>query len=214
MNPQNNAENPDEKLLPTDLPKEIPAHASPPPQSPHPHHTHAYRNEQPTVKTLIAWQAPGRPYRKKGKEYYINGLLIALLVEVILFLFGQYLLMMVVASLLFVAFALAMVPPHDFHYRISTEAITIEDHSYLWEELYDFYFKRRDGYYILHVRTRIFIPGELIVTLGDLDKEHVKSVLLPYIPFREVVKPTFMEKSGDWLSKNFPLEKHSRRVAS
>ena len=135
-----------------------------------------------------------------------------LLVEVILFLFSLYLLMLVVASLVFVAFALATVPPMNFHYRISTEGITIEDHFSLWQELYDFYFRRIEGIEVLHIRTHSLIPGELTLTLGDIDKEHVKRVLLPYLPYREIIKPTFMEKSGDWLSKNFPLD--NAKVAS
>ncbi|PIZ99710.1 MAG: hypothetical protein COX78_01545, partial [Candidatus Levybacteria bacterium CG_4_10_14_0_2_um_filter_35_8] len=69
------------------------------------------------IKTLLSWRAPGRPFRKRSKQYYLSSLLIALLVEIVLFLFSQYLLMLVVASLLFMAFALASVPPRNFHYR-------------------------------------------------------------------------------------------------
>ncbi|MCL5439162.1 MAG: hypothetical protein M1268_04220 [Patescibacteria group bacterium] len=159
------------------------------------------------VKTLLSWSAPGRPFRKRGKEYYINVILLALVIEVILFLFSQYLLMGIVASLVFVAFALATVPPYNFHYRISSEGVTVEDHFYLWQELYDFYFRKIHGIEVLHIRTRAFLPGELIITLGDISKDHIRSVLLPFLPYREVIKPTFMEKSGDWLTRNFPLEK-------
>ncbi|MCL5433138.1 MAG: hypothetical protein M1524_03440, partial [Patescibacteria group bacterium] len=112
----------------------------------------------------------------------------------------------------FIAFALATFAPYNFHYRISTEGITLEDHYYLWQELYDFYFKKTHGIDVLHVRTRAFLPGELTITLGEVTKEHVKGVLLPYLPYREVIKKTFMEKSGDWLTHNFPLEKN--RAAS
>lgn len=163
------------------------------------------------IKTLLSWNAPGRPFRKRGKQYYLTSLLITLLVEIILFLFSQYLLMLVVLSLVFVAFALAIVPPRDFRYRISTEGITIEDHFFLWQELYDFYFKKRERIDTLHIRTHAFIPGELTITLGNVDREHVKKVLLPYLPYREVIRQTFMEKSGDWLSRNFPLEKEPRK---
>ena len=162
------------------------------------------------IKTLLAWTAPGRPFRKRGKEYFGSIVLIALLLSIIAFLFSEYMLIMVILSLAFVAIALATVPPHDFHYRISTEGITIEDHFFLWQELYDFYFKKHDGIDTLHIRTHAFIPGELTITLGSVDREHLKSVLLPYLPFRELVKPTFMEKSGDWLSKNFPLERQPK----
>lgn len=158
------------------------------------------------VKTLLAWTAPGRPFRKRTRQYYLTSLLIMLFVEVILFLFSQYMLMLVVLSLVFVAFALATIPPKDFHYRISTEGITVEDHFFLWQELYDFYFKKRNGIDVLHIRTHAFIPGEISITLGGLSEEHAKSVLLPFLPYREYIKPTFMDKSADWLSKNFPLE--------
>lgn len=169
---------------------------------------------QHTVRTLLAWTAPGRPFRKRSKQYFLTGILITLLFEIIFFLFSQYMLMLVVLSLVFVAFALVSVPPHDFHYKISSEGITIEDHFFLWQELYDFYFKKRDGARVLHIRTHALIPGELTLTLGDLDPQHVKSVLLAYLPFREYVKPTFMEKWGDWLAHNFPLEKPQQPTSS
>lgn len=159
------------------------------------------------VKTILSWRAPGRPFKKRKKEFYLTALLIALLIEVILFLFSEYLFMVVVASLVFVSFALAAIPPRDFHYKISTEGITIEDRFYLWQELYDFYFRRISGADTLHVRTQAYFPGEIIITIGDLSRDHVKRALLPFLPYREYVRPTFTEKAGDWLYRNFPLER-------
>ena len=154
----------------------------------------------------LQWIAPGRPFKKRSKQFYLTALLIMFLIEVILFLFSEYLLMVVVVSLVFVAFSLAAIPPKDFHYRISDEGIMIEDGFYIWRELYDFYFKNRDGVKTVHLGTHAFLPGELIVTLGDMDEEKVKEALIPYLPYREYVKPTMVEKSADWLTKNFPLE--------
>lgn len=167
--------------------------------------THQEHAENDVV-TMLEWSAPGRPFQKRSKQYYLTALLIMLLVEIILFLFSEYLLMVVVISLIFVGFALAMVPPKDFHYRISSEGITIEDRFFLWKELYDFYFIKKDTHETLHVRTEAYIPGELILTLGDEPQEKVKKALLPYLSFREYVKPNFMERAGNWLSRNFPLE--------
>ena len=42
-----------------------------------------------SVKTLLSWSAPGRPFRKKSRQFYMTVLLIAMLIEVILFLFSQ-----------------------------------------------------------------------------------------------------------------------------
>lgn len=167
---------------------------------------HEPQHQLHEVTTLLSWKAPGRPFRKRSKEYYLSGLLILFLLEIIFFLFAQYVLMLVGVSLVFVSFVLASVPPHDFHYRVSTEGIIVEDHFFLWQELYDFYFKRRDGMDILHIRTHALIPGELTLTLGTISEAIMKSTLLPYLPYREYVKPTFIEKSADWLAHNFPLE--------
>ncbi|MEK7559014.1 MAG: hypothetical protein AAB521_01790 [Patescibacteria group bacterium] len=192
---------------PKDLPKE--------PLELEAHNEHQAKGQEypHEVRTLLSWTAPGRPFRKRTKQYFLTVLLIMLLVEIILFLFSQYVLMLVVLSLVFVSFALATVPPHDFHYRISTEGITVEDHFSLWQELYDFYFKKIEGVEVLHIRTHDFIPGVLAIPIQGLDKEHVKSILLPYLPYREVVRETFMEKSGEWLVRNFPLE-NPKHIAS
>jgi|SRR3989304_7271893 len=189
---------------PLELPKETPK-----PSSAHGETQTSEETYNPSheVKTLLSWSSAGRPFRKRSRQYYLTSLLIMLLVEIVLFLFSQYMLMVLVLSLVFVAFALATVPPRNFQYRISTEGVTIEDHFFLWQELYDFYFKKREGIEVLHIRTHALLPGELTITLGDIGKDRIKSTLLPYLPYREVIKPTFMEKSGDWLTRTFPLEK-------
>ena len=161
---------------------------------------------QHAVVTFLEWTAPGRPFKKKAKQYYLTALLIMIFVEIILFLFSQYLLMIVVLSLVFVAFALSTIPPKNFHYRISSEGIMIEDSFFLWHELSEFYFKKRENVETIHILTQDYLPGELIITLGDLDREKIKNVLLAHLPYREYIKPTFVEKSADWLAKNFPLE--------
>ena len=184
-----------EELLPKPL-EEIPAHTTSP---------NIPRHE---VRTLLSWTAPGRPFKKRGKQFYLTALLIAFLIEVILFLFSEYTLMLVVASLVFVSFAFAYVPPKNFHYRISTEGVMVEDHFYIWRELYDFYFTKRQGQEILNIRSQSIFPGVITISLGELHKDEVKNALVAYLPYREYVKPGFMERSGDWLSKNFPLEPH------
>ena len=163
------------------------------------------------MKTLLSWTAPGRPFRKKGREYYASIVLIVILVDIVLFMFGQYSLMLVVIALAFLSIALSTIPPRDFHYKISNHGLKVEDHFYIWEELYDFYFKRIEGEDIVVVGTRALIPGELKITLGSISREHIKNILARYLPYREYVRPTFVERSGDWLARNFPLEKKPRQ---
>jgi hypothetical protein len=115
--------------------------------------------------------------------------------------------MLVAFSLAFLAFALAVVPPHVFYYRVSSEGIRVEDSFFIWDELYDFYFMKQHGQDVLHITTKAYFPGELTITLGDISPQQIRSIFIQHLPFREYVKPTFTEKAGTWLEKNFPLEK-------
>ena len=162
------------------------------------------------VKTLLSWEAPGRPFRERSREYFINAFLIMMALEIILFLFSQYTLMMLVFSLVFLAFAMASVPPRMLHYKITTEGIRVENNFFIWEELYDFYFMKEHGKETLYIGTKMFFPGELMITLGDISSNEIKAILLRYLPFREYVEPSFLQKSGEWLERNFPLERHAR----
>ncbi len=160
------------------------------------------------VRTYLEWNAPGRPFKEHSLEYFLNGFLIMVALEIIVYIASKDLfLMMAILSLVFLWFALSFVPPHNFYYKITTEGIRVEDYFFIWEELYDFFFIKHHGKDVLYLTTKDYYPGELKITLGDITAEQLKAVLLPYLPYREYVKPTLMEKSGDWLSRNFPLEK-------
>src|ERR1700722_776514 len=172
-----------------------------------------FMDEEPEyedIQTYLSWHAAGRPYKRHSVQYFTNSALILIAVEIILFLFSQYLLMALVFSLAFLAFTLAAVPPGNLYYRISNQGIRIEDHYFIWDELYDFYFLQHYGQEVLHIRTKDYFPGELTIVLGDVPVQQVKSVLLRFLPFREYVKPTFVEKAGNWLEKNFPLENQAQ----
>ncbi|HSA83617.1 MAG TPA: hypothetical protein VLF20_01890 [Patescibacteria group bacterium] len=160
------------------------------------------------VHTYLSWEAPGRPFKERSRQFFINASFLMFVILLILFLFSQYVLMGVVLALVFLAFALASVPPRTFQYKISSQGILIEKSFFIWEELYDFYFYKHHGVETVHITTKTLFPGELTLTLGEDVTEHdIKSVLLHYLPFREYVEPTWIEKAGDWLDRTFPLER-------
>lgn len=166
---------------------------------------------QTNVQTFLEWEAPGRPFKERSRQFFINAFFIMIIVEIILFLFSQYLLMLVVFSFVFLSFALASVPPRHFVYKITSQGILIDKTFFIWEELYDFYFFKHHGQETVHITTRSFFPGEITLTMAeDVDPEDIKMVLLHYLPFREYVEPTWMEKAGEWLERTFPLERPSR----
>jgi len=64
-----------------------------------------------------------------------------------------------------------------------------------YDELYDFYFMKSHGQDVLHVRTKDYFPGELTIVLGDVPIQQIKTVLRYFLPFREYVKPSFVDKA-------------------
>lgn len=159
-------------------------------------------------ETLLSWRSLSRPFKKASKEAYATLIVIALLLSVILFFFSQYALILVVWAVVFLGLVLVTVPPHDIDHKITSQGIVIGEHAYLWEELYDFYFKKHFGEDILIVRGRTVLPFLLSLTLGPVLKEQAKETLVKYLPFREVVELSFTDKAGDWLVRTFPLEKN------
>ena len=65
---------------------------------------------------------------------------------------------------------------------------------------------------VLIVSTKSYLPGELTIVLGEMQPDQVKNILLPYLPFREFVKPSFIERASEWVSKTFPLEKRTAQM--
>lgn len=162
------------------------------------------------IRTLLSWEAPSRPFRKKDRSYYTYSALIVILICLILFFARQFLLIGTVLSLTFVAYVLAFVPPHDLKYRISTQGITIGEDFYFWHYLDAFWFKEKDGYKVLHIQTRLRFPTQLMLVLAGVDEEKIKKLIARFLPYVEVPRKSWMEKWSEGLERNFPLENPHR----
>ena len=172
---------------------------------------HPKLGEAGEVRTLLSWEAPSRPFRKKDRSYYTTLAIIVILLVLILLLAKEFLLIATILSLAFVAYVLAFVPPHHIQYRISTQGITINEDFYFWHFLDAFWFKEKDGHKILIIQTRFRFPAQLMLVLLDKkEEEKVKKIVARFLPFVEVPYKSWMEKWSEGLQKNFPLENVNR----
>lgn len=162
--------------------------------------------EAEEIRTLLSWEAPSRPFRKKDRSYYTTIAIIVILVVLIAFLAKEFLLIGALLALTFVTYVLAFVPPHHVNYRISTQGITIGEDFYFWHFLDSFWFKEKDGHKVLHIQTRLRFPAQLMLVLGGDDEEKVKKIVARFLPYVEVPYKSWMEKWSEGLQKNFPLE--------
>lgn len=163
--------------------------------------------EAEEIKTLLSWEAPARPFRKKDRSYYTTIAILLILVVLIVFLWlKDFLLIGVLLALGFVSYVLAFVPPHHIKYRISTQGITVGEDFYFWHFLDAFWFKEKEGSKVLHIQTRLRFPAQLMLVLADQDEEKVKKTVARFLPYVEVPYKSWMEKWSEGLQKHFPLE--------
>ncbi len=166
--------------------------------------------EAEEIKTLLIWEAPSRPFRKKDRSYFTTIAILVILLVLIAFLASEFLLVGALLSFVFVAYVLAFVPPHNVSYRISTQGITIGEDFYFWHFLDAFWFKEKEKQKVLHIQTRLRFPAQLMLVLGNEDEEKVKKLIARFLPYVEVPYKSWMEKWSESLQKHFPLENTHR----
>lgn len=163
-------------------------------------------HEAGEIKTLLAWEGPSRPFRRKDRSYYTTLAIIVFLLVLILFLAREFLLIATVLSLAFVSYVLAFVPPTKVQYKISTQGITIGEDFYFWHFLDAFWFNEKERSKVLHIQTIFRFPAQLMLVLDGVEEEEVKKIVAKFLPFHEVPYKSLMEKWSEGLQKNFPLE--------
>ncbi len=155
-------------------------------------------------RTIIAWQAPSRPFKKRDKQYYTTVVAIVFLISLILFFAGQFLPIAVVISVGFLAYVLSSVPPHDVKIEITTYGIEIEDLLYYWEEMGRFWLDEKHDQELLTIEVMRF-PGRIILMFEEGKKDELREILSEVL-LEEKPAETFYDKAAKWLQDKIPLE--------
>lgn len=158
-----------------------------------------------TLKTLLEWQAPTRPFKKRSREYFSTVGAIALLLIIILLFLKEWLLVAVIIALAFVVYIMGTVPPEQASHKITTLGVTTGDKSYDWEQLSRFWFEQKWEQKILYLETRLRFPRVLMMLLGETDQKKVEAILSDYLLLQQPEK-TWIDKASHWLTNKVPLE--------
>jgi len=159
-----------------------------------------------TLKSLLVWKAPSRVFKKRGREYFTTIASIAILVAIILLFFKEWLLIMVIAAMVFLTYVMATIPPETVEHKITSLGIVTGGKDYDWEDLDKFWLGKKHDQKILYIDTKVRFPKRLILLLGEANEVEIKKTLSDYLSYEEPEK-TWMDKASDWLTKNIPLEK-------
>lgn len=156
------------------------------------------------VKELFSWIAPSRIFIPRDKKWFTNIFIIVLIVGVILLFLREFMLIGVVFAVTFVGYVLATVPPQEVGNKITSHGLTTAEHSYVWNELADFWFSKKYGEFLLNINTVIGFPGRLTMIVKEYDIEKIKNLLADYLPFREFPETRWTEKLTEKVVSKLP----------
>ena len=137
---------------------------------------------------IYKWSAPTRLYLKRDRQWYWTVLLIFLIVCVMLLFIREYVLILVLMSVLFVLYVSSLVPPENSEHQITSLGIRTLGELYTWDMLKDFWISYRNGREILNVDTTISSPTRLIMLFSADDKAHIISALKSKAPYMDAPK--------------------------
>lgn len=162
-------------------------------------------NENPQVK--FSWRAPLRPYKKQSSLILKFYLTVALLLSLIVFFFGDKILIIPIWALVFIFYVLTITPPPEVENKITTFGIDAAGVTLRWEMLSHFYFGKRFGFYTLTVvsQSPYFYHLYLVVPTEEMKKKLIM-ILSSHLLYQESPKKTITDKMLDWISAIIPDE--------
>jgi len=165
-------------------------------------------NENPQIK--FSWKAPLRPYKKQSSIILRFYLTVALLLSLIVFFFGDKILIIPIWALVFIFYVLTITPPPDVENKINTFGIDAAGVTLRWEMLSHFYFGKRFGFNTLTVvsQSPYFYHMYLVVPTEEMKKKLI-IILSTHLLYQETPHKTITDKMLDWVSVLVPDEEEA-----
>jgi hypothetical protein len=149
-------------------------------------------------QVILAWEIQARQEKKTinlkfQKMLIVIGVVVALLLAIM----GEFFLILVIASLIFVSYVLYSTPPETVKYELSTHGVEVSDQFYPWKTLKQFFFSTNTspGKEVLVVDTIERFPGRLFIHFTPEQRETLKETFSKYIPFVKEEPITAMDKA-------------------
>ena len=159
-------------------------------------------------EVYFAWETPGRPQKKSANQKLVRTfLVIGIVIALLLAIMGEFFLILVIGSLIFVSFVLSNTPPESVTYEISNHGVTLSGKIYYWAQLKDFFISKSTGTDMFVSDTVERIPGRLYLTYSPNDNEKIMNLLSPKLNFLKEEPTTLMDKAYTSFLDKFNFDK-------
>lgn len=154
---------------------------------------------------LVTWKAPGRPFKRRDRQYFVTIFAIAGIISLVIFLAEGLMPVILIISLVFLYYILSTVPPEEIEYKITTKGIKIADKLIEWQLLSKFWMGHRMDNEVLFFDT-FQIPGRIELVINSGIKNELEKEISAYIPLEKAPDST-IDKLTSWVSQKLPGNK-------
>lgn len=154
---------------------------------------------------VFSWKAPLRAYKRRSNSVLRFYIALALLLSLIVFFFGDRVLLVPILTLLFLFYILTITPPPIIDNIITTFGLETAGITVRWEFLSHFYYTKKFHFDVLtlvsnapyYYHVFLIIPDEKI-------KTQINSILSKHLMYVEKPQRNFTDKVVEWLSNLMP----------
>uniref|UniRef100_A0A7C4XMK6 DUF5673 domain-containing protein n=1 Tax=candidate division WWE3 bacterium TaxID=2053526 RepID=A0A7C4XMK6_UNCKA len=150
-------------------------------------------------RLLYEWTAPNRVSDGKILQLKQNrsAIVIGLAIGFLLILMQEFLLIAVVASLMFLKYVLASTKGEQVRHRILNRGVEYAGDFFTWDELKYFFFTNESGLEVLCIDTMNRFPGRLHFNIEPGSRDRLQKILEEYMSYVQEAPKMF----GDNLFK-------------
>jgi len=158
-------------------------------------------------QVIFSWKAPLRPYKKRSRLILRFYLALSLLLSLIVFFFGDKILLLPIWAILFLFYTLTITPPPEVENKITSFGVESAGVIASWENLSYFYFGHRFGFDTLTIVSQPPFFYHLYLTLPNKEvKQKVFTILTQHLIFQEKPHKSITDKIADFFLKLLPEE--------
>ncbi|MBI3366155.1 hypothetical protein HY041_00815 [Candidatus Roizmanbacteria bacterium] len=161
--------------------------------------------DEQNPQVVFSWKAPLRPYKKRSAIILRFYIAVAILLSLIVFFFGDKILLIPIWSLLFLFYVLTVTPPPEVENKITRFGIEAADITLRWDTLSHFYFGSRFGFATLTIVGRAPYFYHLYLVIPEVQlKQQIVKILSEHLIYKEKPHKSITDKMVDWLSSLIP----------
>jgi len=158
--------------------------------------------KQEPEKELVSWKAAARPFKRRGKRFYVTVFAMAGIGGVVLFAIEGIMPVVLIIALVFLFYVLSTVEPEEIEYAVTNKGIKIAGKKTEWPYLGRFWFRHQYDSELLAIEASNLV-GRMELVIDKDKKSEIKKALSSHLT-EEEIPPAYLDKAANWFADKLP----------